>query len=59
MIKACLVKESYPACAQIGLTWIVEAYIETIKNNAIPDYDVIKEGLLNGQVAVRVIDFTI
>ena len=29
-------------CAQIGLTWIVEAYIEAYTNNSIPIWDVKK-----------------
>ena len=35
-------KESFPVCAQIGLTWNVEAYVGAYTNNAMPDCDVKK-----------------
>ena len=36
-IQSCIVKESFPVCALIGLTWIVEASGKAYTNNAIPD----------------------
>ena len=41
MIKSCIVKESFTVCTQIGITWIVEAYVEAYKN-AISDCEVKK-----------------
>ena len=41
-INRILVKESFPVCAQISLTWIVEACVEAYINNTIPDSDVKK-----------------
>ena len=56
MIKSCTFKESYLVRVQIGLTWIVKAYIEAYSNNAIPDCDK-KKHFLNRQVDVRIFLF--
>ena len=52
VIIACIVKESFPVCAKIGLTWSIEAYVEVYTDNPIPDHE---EEFLNWPVGVKAI----
>ena len=40
--KSCIVEESFLVCIQIGLAYIVEAYVEAYTSYAILDWDVNK-----------------
>ena len=40
VIKSCIIKKSFPVCAQLSLTWIVDTYVEAYTNNAILDSEV-------------------
>ena len=48
VIKSCIIKESFPFCTQLGLTWYVEAYMHT--NYAILDCEVKKHIWINEPV---------
>ena len=37
--KECIVKKSFPSCAQQGLALIEDGYVEAYTNNAIPNCD--------------------
>ena len=53
-IESYMVKESFSVCAQIGLIWIVGAFVKANTYNSIPDYDA-KKYFINRQVGMSVI----
>ena len=56
--KSCIIKKSFLGCTQLGLTCIVEAYVEDYINNAIPKL-LRKETFMNRSTnCVNVINFT-